>query len=304
MLDKIVVALDGLETQRPVLGFARAIAYGSQTTVHVVHVRERPIRTVPFLETRDEAARVVEGAVFDLRMAGIKATGRVLSARIDRVAAVVGDEAKDCGADAIVVGCRRRRGIARLHVRGMSKQMLRESTLPLLVIPVPGVPEGRARPTDQTACAGQHLTGLSTRLITRLLASALDRQLAQGRSPESNSLLAARAQVLVSPAMRCALAQNWANLLAQARRSSSVMRNPRAPLNHCWIIACGPEIQEMIKALLTPLPTPARGMAMASWLLSDGTGPLYNRLSSTDLSSTVVEAIAQLDPSVSLLSSA
>ena len=40
------------------------------------------------------------------------------------------------------------------------------------------------------------------RLASRLLASSLDYKLAEGQSPESSRLLAARAQVLVAPASR------------------------------------------------------------------------------------------------------
>jgi hypothetical protein len=141
------------------------------------------------------------------------------------------------------------------------------------------------------------------RLFARLLASSLDRQLAQGRSPESNRLLAARAQVLVSPTMRRALAQNWANLLVQAR-IPPVVRDPRVPLNRDYIIAREPDIQQMLNALLAPLPAQARGAAMASWLLSDGTGPLYDRRRSADLGIALRESIAQLDPSVCLAPSA
>jgi hypothetical protein len=81
------------------------------------------------------------------------------------------------------------------------------------------------------------------------------------------------------------------------------MRSPRTPLDRNRIISCEPEIQAMVNALLTPLPTPARGAAMASWLLADGTGPLYNRRSG-DLGIALAEAIAHLDASVSLASSA
>src|SRR3974390_137881 len=59
-------------------------------------------------------------------------------------------------------------------------------------------------------------SGWSIRLAVRLRASSLDRQLAHGRAPESNRLLALRAQVLVTPVMRQALADLWGNLLTQA----------------------------------------------------------------------------------------
>jgi hypothetical protein len=78
------------------------------------------------------------------------------------------------------------------------------------------------------------------------------------------------------------------------------MRSPRVRLNCESITACEPEIQEMIAALLNPLPIPARGVANASWLLCNGAGPIYNRHSPEELSITVREAIEHLDPGVSL----
>jgi len=137
------------------------------------------------------------------------------------------------------------------------------------------------------------------RLATRLLSSSLDRKLAQGRSPESSRLLAARAQVLVSPASRRELVDSWENLLVQARRPP-VMRNPRVLCNREYITACESDIREMLNALLAPLPSSARGTAMVSWLLRDGTGPIYNRRLSGDLGITLREAIAQLGSSALL----
>ena len=78
------------------------------------------------------------------------------------------------------------------------------------------------------------------------------------------------------------------------------MRNPRVPCNHEYIIACESDIREMLNTLSAPLPSPARGTAMASWLLRDGTGPIYNRRLSGDLGITLREAIAQLGSSALL----
>ncbi len=78
------------------------------------------------------------------------------------------------------------------------------------------------------------------------------------------------------------------------------MRNPRVPCNRESIIACETYIGRMLDALLAPVPSPARGTAIASWLLRDGTGPIYNHLLSDDLGISLREAIAQLNPAVSL----
>ncbi len=170
-------------------------------------------------------------------------------------------------------------------------------------------PGPRRRPRGQTLLLldpddPQQLTARSNRrwgrLVARLLAPSLDRQLAQGRSSESSRLLAVRAHLLVSPAVRHALARNWEDLLVRAR-TPPVPRDPRVPINRHSIVASEPEIREIGHALLAPLPVAARGVAMASRLLSDGRGPLYDRRRSADVSSAVRSVIAELDPSVSLI---
>lgn len=137
------------------------------------------------------------------------------------------------------------------------------------------------------------------RLAARVLGPSLDGRLARGCSPESSLLLAARAQLLFSPAMRLASAQNWESLLVQAR-TPPVPRDPRATVNRDAILACESDIGEMLEAVVAPLPTPARGLAMVSRLLSDGTGPVYRRSEPAELAIALREATAQLDPSLSL----
>ena len=137
------------------------------------------------------------------------------------------------------------------------------------------------------------------RLAVRLLASTLDRQLAEGRPPESNRLLAARAQELVAPPTRGALAQNVAHLLKTARTPPPIGTH-RVPLNRHGIVACAAEVHQILSALVDPLPPPARGAAMVSWLLRDGTGPLYQRRRAAELAVALRAVTAQLDPSLTL----
>jgi hypothetical protein len=56
----------------------------------------------------------------------------------------------------------------------------------------------------------------------------------------------------------------------------------------------------MVPALSMALPVPARGVAMANWLLTDGAGPLYSRLCGTDLSAALRRVIELLDPAAAL----
>ena len=142
-----------------------------------------------------------------------------------------------------------------------------------------------------------------TRLLARLLAPSLDRHLAEGEAPESTVLLAARAQMLVAPETRQALAEGWQDVLTQAHQPT-VVGSRRVPVNRDSVIACEADMKAMVDALVVPLPVPARGAAMASWLLSDGAGPVYDRRRSSELDRAVRETIAQLDPWAALASSA
>jgi hypothetical protein len=138
-----------------------------------------------------------------------------------------------------------------------------------------------------------------TRLLARLLAPTLDRQLAEGQAPESNALLATRAQILVAPESRRALADGWRDVLVLAHEPR-VPGDPRVPVNRASVIACETALRTMVDALSVTLPVPARGAAMASWLLSDGAGPVYDRRRSDELDQAVAETIALLDPWVAL----
>jgi hypothetical protein len=127
-----------------------------------------------------------------------------------------------------------------------------------------------------------------------LLGAFLDDKLAEGHAPDTSPLLATRAQLLVSLTKRRALADNWLALLVEARESVK-FPNQSVSLVRCRIIAAQAQIEALAEALLAPMPT-SRGVAMASSLLSDGAGPIYNRACSVALASTLREIIAHLDP--------
>jgi hypothetical protein len=137
------------------------------------------------------------------------------------------------------------------------------------------------------------------RLLARMFAASLDRRLASGVQPESGRLLASRGNHLASVRTRAALAQNWHHLVERAHRTP-VARSARVCLCRDRITRAGDDIRAMTGALSTPYPTPARGVAIASWLLSDADGPLYNPNSATDLRTALRMAIAELDPAASL----
>jgi hypothetical protein len=62
------------------------------------------------------------------------------------------------------------------------------------------------------------------------------------------------------------------------------------------------EIRELMEALRATGPMPARGVAVAARLLTDGRGPIYNPNAPDDLAATLRFAIEQLDPALPLVS--
>jgi hypothetical protein len=130
-------------------------------------------------------------------------------------------------------------------------------------------------------------------VLAILFGHALDRRLASGRPPAAGRFVAARAEYLLSEA-RWKLAQSWQRVLDQARRAPRA-RNPHAPLCRDRIIDAESDVRTMLDALSSCRPVSARGVAMAGLLLSDGTGPLYNRSSTVNLPAAQREVTTRLE---------
>jgi hypothetical protein len=144
---------------------------------------------------------------------------------------------------------------------------------------------------------------LTDRLLARALGASLDQRLAAGCLPESTRLLAARAQHIVSLPRRTSLAGHWDHLLRVAQRAPS-RRTRAVPLRATAILAARPAIEELTERLTTPLPVGARGVAMASVLLTDPTSPVYGRRGPRSLADLLQAAIIQLDPAQPLMHAA
>lgn len=144
---------------------------------------------------------------------------------------------------------------------------------------------------------------LCDRVLARALGASLDSQLAAGHAPESSVLRAARSQDIVSLRRRQAVARDWDHLLRVARRAGAAHPR-RLPLCADRIGAAEPAIRELMTRLAAPLPVSARGVAMASILLTDAAGPVYNRNSRVSLASALAAAISALDPAQPLIDAA
>lgn len=160
--------------------------------------------------------------------------------------------------------------------------------------------EDEGMTTDLLPRSGSHGHRLWDRWLARAHAPSLDSQLAAGWPPGTSRLLAIRAQEITSPAGRAELVRGWGHILARARQPA-VPRTPRAPLCRERITAAEGDLRTMLAILACPLPISARGAAMASVLLGDGTGPLYNRHCTRELAAAVRDATGEMKASFSRL---
>jgi hypothetical protein len=153
------------------------------------------------------------------------------------------------------------------------------------------------------------------RLMARFLTARLDRELADGKSPEATPALAARAIRLTSTGFRRDLAASLQRILAAARLpaaetrartgarralpitahpSLGASRQPYVPVRRIPVSRSAPALAELVGHLIQPGPVPVRGVAMVSQLLADGSGPLYRKASHDDLAALVDRAVQAL----------
>ena len=85
----------------------------------------------------EEVKILLTDAVVQLRAAGVDASGSAVSATSMDVGTRIADTAANVRADLIVLGSRRRRGLARLSAGGVREQVTRETWLPVVTAPAP-----------------------------------------------------------------------------------------------------------------------------------------------------------------------
>jgi nucleotide-binding universal stress UspA family protein len=135
MFSRIVVAVDTPEQGQAALDLVRQVATEGVTQVQVLHLRERELSGSAWYsrESGSEASYVAEGAIFDLRMAGLRAGGNVRYAIFDRVAEAILREAEAFDADLIVLGRPRRGELVTRLLGSVTLRVLRRSSCPVIV---------------------------------------------------------------------------------------------------------------------------------------------------------------------------
>jgi hypothetical protein len=138
---------------------------------------------------------------------------------------------------------------------------------------------------------------LHDRLAAQWGARRLDRALAEGVSPETNTRLALRAQRLTEPDRRWSIAGALRRIVHDAEEDGPRLGRmmPVRP-NPGTVKAATHELNELADTLDDPGPVTAHGVAQAWLLITDGTGPLYHPGSSEQLSDRAARAARQLRP--------
>ena len=103
----------------------------------------------------------------------------------------------------------------------------------------------------------------------------LDERLASGAAPAASPELELRAAQLMATSERERIATGIEQSVAQAVSQWPPAAAQFVPLARPRIRECAPELLAIARRLRDDEPVDVRGVAMASQLLSDGTGPLH-----------------------------
>jgi hypothetical protein len=154
------------------------------------------------------------------------------------------------------------------------------TTTPVLISTAAGLVERPVRPWD--------------RWLVKLRGHGLDRRISAGEPTDNDLLTAARARDLIGRRYRRKLASCWQDMVRACDAIRSVS-DPRVPVSRVQVRQARPEIDELVRRLQSGLPVSARGIAMATLLLTDGAGPIYRRTAPT-LAAVLRDVVAAIDP--------
>jgi hypothetical protein len=134
---------------------------------------------------------------------------------------------------------------------------------------------------------------LRVRILARLQAPWLDLALASGADPAGSPQLERRTAHLLSHLNRVRVV----GAVRQSRRSAGTRidpRDPHVPVDPEEVRLAERQLIELEELLIGTAPVYCRGVAMASQILSEGTGPLYRPRRRGDLRERVAEVLAAL----------
>jgi nucleotide-binding universal stress UspA family protein len=148
MYQRILVPIDGSATAQRGLAEAIALARVTGGRLHLLHVvDERSFAlgadgfsgmSVDLLALRREGgASILANAVAEVETAGLQVDGVLKDSLAGRVRDLVLAEAAELPADLIVIGTHGRRGARRLFMGSDAEQVLRQASVPVLLVRQP-----------------------------------------------------------------------------------------------------------------------------------------------------------------------
>jgi nucleotide-binding universal stress UspA family protein len=143
MYKHILVPVDGSETSGKALVLALQIAGLKGGEVRLVHVLDElahlagyPYSSQLRNAVREEGLQVLQRALAMAEAAQVRAETRLLQDDGDqRLGELVADEAREWGADLIVVGTHGRKGVKRALLGSGAEQVIRLAPVPVLAVP-------------------------------------------------------------------------------------------------------------------------------------------------------------------------
>jgi nucleotide-binding universal stress UspA family protein len=137
MYDKVLVAIDHSDVSKRVLAAARDLALLSKGEVWVLHLREREVMPrsglVP-VESQDHAEAEAKSAADWLTQAGVRARAVVRDTVFGYAAREIIEDAREHGADVIVMGSRGRGDLAGLVLGSTAHKVIHLADRPVLVV--------------------------------------------------------------------------------------------------------------------------------------------------------------------------
>ena len=132
LYQRVLIAVADADQVGPVVELARRAGVREARVLHLNLRESYGGRRFP-LETDAAASYAAEAAVFELRMAGMKASGQVRHALIGKAAEAITAEATEWGADMIILGPSHRGELAARLRGSVTLQVLQHAPCPVLV---------------------------------------------------------------------------------------------------------------------------------------------------------------------------
>ena len=141
MYKRILVPVDGSETSNRALVAALQMARETDGRVRLLHALDELAYLSSFeysgqvLEAaRKGGAKALEDAMAIATASGVPSDHKMVEVSGQRLGEVVAQEARDWGADLIVIGTHGRRGVSRVLLGSGAEQVLRLAPVPVLAV--------------------------------------------------------------------------------------------------------------------------------------------------------------------------